>query len=265
MVVYEYSKWFVVPRNDCDVEARLICLPYAGGNAATYTGWQTLLPDNVQLLAVQLPGRASRLAEQGYDDMGELIAALYPLLRSYLDQPYILFGHSMGGRIGYELMRKARENNDRLPMHFICSGCPAPNTLRSTPPVFSQSDEEFIAYLRSLNGTPEEVLQNSELMSLLLPSLRADFQLVDNYYVSEAEQMDCPASLFTGSTDNHVGLEDVKNWKDFFVEKPEMLEFPGGHLFIEENKAELLKVVKKIFNQHLDEWQKKNCNTAAYV
>ena len=265
MGVHEYSKWFVIPRSDCDVDARLICLPYAGGNAATYKGWQALLPGKVQLLAVQPPGRASRLAERGYDNMDDLIANLYPLLRPYLDRPYIIFGHSMGGRIGYELMCKARENNDRLPMHFICSGCPAPNTLRKKPPVFLQTDDEFITYLRSLNGTPEEVLQNAELMSLLLPSLRADFQLVDNYYVSEAKQMDCPTSLFTGSTDNHVGLEDVKNWKEFFVEKPEMLEFPGGHLFVEENKAELPKVVKKIFNQYIGEWQKGFCNAATNV
>ena len=91
-------------------------------------------------------------------------------------------------------------------MHIFASGCHAPqipdsNILHDLP------ESELIKELHRLNGTPKEVLENRELLSIILPTLRADCMMTETYvYVSEPP-LNCPITVFGGLRDPLVTRE----------------------------------------------------------
>src|SRR3954463_501070 len=102
------SPWFHVPRPVARPRLRLVCLPYAGGSASIYHGWASELDDDVELVAVQLPGRGPRLREAPFTQMEALLGALVEAMAPLDDAPFALFGHSMGALVGFELARWLR-------------------------------------------------------------------------------------------------------------------------------------------------------------
>ena len=244
----DHSKWFVASRRSSWSELRLICLPYAGGSAATYMSWQKSLPGQVELIAVQPPGRADRISEPAYRSMDKLMDALYPKIAAHLDKPYVLLGHSLGARIGFELIRRLDADNSRLPEHFIASGSPAPNVNRQEM-IYTKSDAEFIEYLRQLGGSPEEVLGSAEMMELFAPSIRADFQLAETYFSAPGKPIDCRLSIFAGELDDQVLSGDLLAWRDYFSFGGDMSIFSGKHFFIEEDRREVIQKVNDILYQ----------------
>src|SRR5262245_25134373 len=116
------SSWFVVPAPNPHARMRIFCFPYAAGNASTYASWPQFLSEDVELVAVQPPGRASRVRETAYQSMEAIIAGLTAVIEPWLDKPYVVFGHSLGSRVGFEFAHAARRSGWRLPQHFIASG-----------------------------------------------------------------------------------------------------------------------------------------------
>src|SRR2546430_10624517 len=102
------SRWLMIPRPNPNASVRLFCFPYAGGNASIYTSWSRDLSANVELVAVQPPGRANRISEPPHSRMQDLIADLCPAIRALLGKPYILLGHSLGSHVAFELARELR-------------------------------------------------------------------------------------------------------------------------------------------------------------
>lgn len=243
------SDWFVIPKPRPHAQWRLFCLPYAGGSANTYTTWQAHLPETIELIVIQPPGRASRIFEAGFTHADDLVQVLYPLLSPLLNKPYAIFGHSMGARIGFSLIKYLHHQKVNLPIHFFASGCIAPHIERSRDTIHNTSDTEFIAHLRALNGTPEAVLQNKELMALCLPSLRADFKLAETYSAEVAEKYRCIVSIFVGEADPEVPFESAKAWAEHFLMGGKLSCFAGKHLFIEENPAQVVSELVKIIDQ----------------
>lgn len=120
------SPWVLVPSPRLAARLRLICLPYAGGNASAYRQWQGYLPGDVEILAVQLPGREDRFSEPAIASVDVLVDGLVDGLSTYRDQPFALFEHSMGALIAFELARRLR--TIRLePVHLFASGFRAPH------------------------------------------------------------------------------------------------------------------------------------------
>src|ERR1700738_4476769 len=146
---------------------RLFCFPYAGGSAAIYQDWQQHAPNWLQICPVELPGRGRLCAENPSGSIPALAAAITSALYPYTNTPYALFGHSMGALIAFEVACGLEAGGRATPCR--------------TPPVGHLADPEFLAHVRDLNGTPTEVLANKELMDVLLPVLRADFALCEQY------------------------------------------------------------------------------------
>lgn len=218
---------------------RLVCLPYAGGAAATYIPWSPWLPKDVELVCVQPPGRASRLAEAPFQDMSSLVDNLSIVFQEVAERPYVLFGHSMGSRIAYELVR--RNPGLRAPSLLIASGSDAPHFPRTRPAIYGLPDAEFVERLRELNGTPQEVLENEELISFLAPLLRADFRIA--HHRSEAERLNCPITVLWGTHDPEVSEEAVHGWREVAGGPCEIHQIPGDHFFVERNRAAVLEKV----------------------
>ena len=226
------NPWFSVFRDVSQVRKRIFCFPYAGGGPIAFRRWPYKLPEDVQMCAVHLPGREHRLREDPFTRMEPLLDALCEAIEPHLDQPFVFFGHSMGGLVSFELARLMRKRGMPLPMHLSISSFRAPQHSSVIPGLHKLSDEALIDKLRSLNGTPEWVLQNSELMEMILPTIRADFELCDAYSYEEHEPFDFSISAFGGRDDHLISEESVKAWAihtnaDFSYEL-----FPGGHFYI---------------------------------
>src|SRR4051794_9820785 len=162
------GEWIGYPVPRPDAATRLICLPPAGGGAASFGGWADAMPPAVELGIVRLPGRESRFREPLFDRMGPLVDALADAVESHLDRPFALFGHSFGARVAFELTRCLRRRGGPRPVLLCVSACAAPQLLRRER-VHDLPHHAFVEKLRTLGGTPPEVFAQPELLEVLLP------------------------------------------------------------------------------------------------
>jgi medium-chain acyl-[acyl-carrier-protein] hydrolase len=223
----------------------MFCFPYAGGGASAYRGWAAALPGDVEVCPVQLPGRESRLREKPFTHSEPLITAIGDALEPYMDMPFVFFGHSMGGMISFELSRELRRRGKTLPLHIFVSGRRAPQVPAREEPIHDLPEPEFIIKLRELNGTPEEVLQHSELMNLLSPILRADFSVNETYTYTQDEPFDFGISAFGGLGDVEVTKDDLELWRSQTRGRFRLRMLPGDHFFLHSGKDLLTEAIAR--------------------
>jgi surfactin synthase thioesterase subunit len=223
---------------------RLFCFPYAGGGASLFRAWSEYLPQDIEVCPVQLPGREKRLLETPFSHMPALIDMLVSILLPYIDMPYALFGHSMGALICFELARRLYlAEHISEPVHLLISGHHAPQLPDPTMPIYYLPDPEFIEGLRRLKGTPEEMLQNEELLPLLLPVLRADFSLCEMYKYIHLEPLRCPITVFGGSQDLEAPPDTLVAWREQTSGPFKVHLFSGDHFFLHQEQPALLEAL----------------------
>jgi medium-chain acyl-[acyl-carrier-protein] hydrolase len=242
--------WFKFPTPNPQARLRLFCFPYAGGSASTFRLWPAALPLDIEVCAVQLPGRESRLRDAAFTQMQALVQTLDELLRPHLDRPFAFFGHSMGALIAFELARRLEQNPPGL-VHLFVSGYAAPQILRRNPPIHQLPEAQFVAELRGFGGTPEAVLQHPELMALLLPTLRADFSVVERYVYSPGAPLACPISAFGGLQDSGVSRDDLTAWCAQTHGPCAVRMFPGNHFFLHSAQDLVLQTMARDLAQVL--------------
>lgn len=231
---------------------RLFCFPYAGGGASVFRAWGSGLPSAVEVSALQLPGRESRWRDPAFRRLAPLADDITRALGPHLDRPCAFFGHSMGAALAFEVARRLVRAGGPTPVHLLVSGRCAPRVIDDEPPIFGLPREEFIAELRQYAGTPEEVLANDELMDLVEPLLRADFELIETYtYEPDGLQLALPLTAFTGREDVDVPLAKVLPWAAETRGAFRSHVLPGGHFFLNEHRAELLALVGRELAAHL--------------
>lgn len=219
---------------------RLYCFCYAGGNAISFLPWQQLIHPNVEICAVQLPGRGARFHEAPYTSFGELIELLAGLIAQQGSRPFAFFGHSLGGLLAFELARSLRDKALATPAHLFISGCDAPRHRSPSKQLHLLDDKSLLQELKTLNGTPTEVLANDELMALILPAIRADFALVEGYRYQPRPLLDIPMSVLAGKRDPVDSPEQVVGWNDETTGPFEVRWFEGDHFFIQPEQASVL-------------------------
>jgi medium-chain acyl-[acyl-carrier-protein] hydrolase len=222
---------------------RLYCFPYAGGTASLYSGWSRLLPHSVEAIPIELPGRGKLIGEAPLRRVADLVDVLVERIASRSDAPFVLFGHSMGAIIAFEIARTLRRRRRPLPEHIFVSGRRAPQTPPTDELTYNLSEPDFIATLQRLNGTPKEVLEHSELMELMLPILRADFELVETYEYRDEAPLDCPITAFGGFEDTDVTRDLLKPWGDLTISRFELHMLPGDHFFVRYSNREMLNLM----------------------
>lgn len=234
------TSWALIPRPNPAARLRLFCFPYAGGGASIFTSWPRGLPAEVEVVAVQPPGREGRIREAPISDLHELADALHRELTPLLDRPFVLFGHSNGGLMAFELARRLRRAGGPMPRLLVASGRPAPQVTVEDPPIHALPYDEFIAALRRYNGTPEEILANAEIMELLEPLIRADFSLGETYRYDPEPPLDVPVTAFGGERDDEVPPEQVEAWREQTTGTFRMQMFPGDHFFLNGDRDQVL-------------------------
>lgn len=222
---------------------RLFCFPYAGGGAMFYRAWSSELPASIDVCAVQLPGRETRLREPPWTRLAPLVETLAEGLQPYLETPFAFFGHSLGGQISFELARTLRRRGLPLPAHLFISACRAPQVPRREPEVHDLPDADFIAHLVQYGGMPEEVLAHAELMALFLPILRADFAMHETYDYAPEPALPCCISVFGGLQDHEVWRSDLEAWQEHTAREFRLRQLPGNHFYVMQQRAAVLRAV----------------------
>lgn len=237
------DRWMIYPEPAPDAPVRLICLPYAGGGASAYRSWPQTLP-GVEVAAVELPGHETRLGEPLHHTMAPLIPALADAVEPHLTKPYAVFGHSMGARIAFELVRELRRRATPAPLALFVSSCRAPHIPRvPSPPLAAMPDKIFAAMLRQINGTPPEVFDDPELLQTLLPVLRADFSLVDTYEYDDEPALPWPVYAFGGTDDPDAPEDALLAWQVHTSASFRLRRFPGGHFMVRTKQRELTETI----------------------
>jgi surfactin synthase thioesterase subunit len=199
-----------------------------------------LAPQRIEVWPVQLPGREARFSEPALTRSTELIATLASAIRPFLDGPYALFGHSMGSLLALELARALREQSLPAPVCLFVSGRHPPHLSDRDTPAHLLPEPQFIERLRKLEGTPEAVLNNRELLDLMLPVLRSDFKLLETHVYQPGLPLECPLRVFGGERDADT-LQDLEAWREHSRRFLGVRMLPGGHFFLNEQRAPLLQ------------------------
>lgn len=229
---------------------RMYCFPYAGGTAMIYRDWARELPPDVEVVAVQLPGRASRMQEPFAESLLHLVEEMGPALAAHMRTlPFVLFGHSMGATTSFELARWLRRQGGPAPLKLFISGRTAPQLNKTALRLHDLPHEELLAELRRLNGTPSEVLEHPELMELMLPLLRADFRLCDTYVYAPQEPLDMPFTVFGGLEDTAIPRRNLEAWREQTTGAFTLRMLPGDHFFLHSNKSLLLRLLASELQQ----------------
>lgn len=237
------SPWIVrMPGpDDSAATLRLLCFPYAGGAAHIYADWRQPIPQQVLLQVVQLPGRGARFREAPLRSIGGMALGVMQALQQDPDpRPLVFFGHSMGALVAFETARLMRRSGMRLPCRLLLSGYIAPHLGYPEPPIHALSDAEFGDRLREYEGTPAEVLQHPELLSLLMPMVRADFAAVETYSYQTEGALPCPIAAFGGHNDTMIPEAAIAAWREHTRAGFSMQMFEGGHFFIHTARDALL-------------------------
>ncbi len=225
---------------------RLFCFPFAGGGAMVYRTWHQALPPEVEVCPLALPGRERRMREKGFTRMEPLVDALAQAMDPFLDDlPFAFFGHSMGAAISYELSHRLLRDGRPLPSRLFVSGRRASHLAGDERTDYLLPNDQFIERLREMQGTPEEVLANQELMALILPLLRADFELIDTHGPTTYGPLPCPITALGGVGDGEVEHHHLAAWEELTDADFDHHMLPGGHFFIQEPEplARLLTVL----------------------
>jgi surfactin synthase thioesterase subunit len=236
------SPWLRTPRPEPAARLRLICLPFAGGAASTYRGWAQALPPEVEVCAVQLPGREDRFGEPALADMDALTEGLAADVAGSLDRPFAVFGHSMGALIGFELVARLGATG-REPVCFFASGCPAPHLPLRVADRHALPDDRFLESVGRLNGIRPEVMANPELLALLLPTIRSDFTLVGTYHHRARPPLGCPVVALGGDRDAEVTAADLEAWSVHAAGAFHVHLLPGDHFYLVSAQEALLRIV----------------------
>jgi medium-chain acyl-[acyl-carrier-protein] hydrolase len=244
------NPWVTFFRPNSRARLRLFCFPYAGGSSLIYRQWPEGLPPDVELCAVQLPGRGSRLREPAFRQMTTLVERLAEVLPPLFDRPFAFFGHSMGASMAFELARRLRSDRAPEPCHLFVSGRRAPQTPDTDPPSYQLPEPVFIEELRRLNGTPQEVLEHPEMMQLLLPVLRADFELIQTYTYEPGPPLTCPISAFGGLQDLDAGRDLLELWREQTTAAFSLQMLPGDHFFPHTARPILLESISRKLHRH---------------
>lgn len=214
-----------------DATLDLFCLTYAGGSSAIYREWAQLFPSWISVRPVEYPGRGTRMGEQLEGDPARLVEDLVAQLQPQLKRPFAIFGHSLGAAIGYRMTLSLQQQTG--PLAFFPSGRHSPDSDEPVPQRAHLDDENLLAEVRALNGSPSEILENRELMSLLLPIIRNDFRLSETIRAErDIRRLNCPVHAFGGLHDWEVPSEAISQWRTVAAGPFSATMLDGDHFYV---------------------------------
>ncbi|MGN6569996.1 MAG: type I polyketide synthase [Pseudolabrys sp.] len=267
-ITREATKWLVSPRPTPRAKARLFCFPYAGGGLVTFRSWPQLLGDAVEVVAVEAPGRGTRINESPVEDMDAFVDRLMPELVSWIDRPAAFFGHCLGGLTMFTAACALPQKSRQLLAHLFACGSRPPHLLRAmgdfednlvydmmlhprfdpSRPAYAQDDEIFAGIIRQFDtSAADEMLAVRRLRDALLPTIRAEFGMAFNYVYRPGERFSCPITSFVGDRDPWVSEKHSEAWGEMTTARFENQLRQGSHFLIAEDRAHILRTISDQF------------------
>ena len=224
--------WVPTSRRPTLPRLRLFCFPFAGGGTATFRSWHGQLPWDIEVCPIQLPGRELRTAEPPARDLNALVEELTEAMWGLLDRPFAFFGHSLGAIVAFETARQLRRVRGPKPRHLFLSGHGPANVATRDEPFHLMPQQKFLTSVAAFGGLPQALLDNADLLELLMPVLRADFEMYETYDYREEKPLDIPITAMGGLLDRAVPEWHLRAWSPQTSAAFQLRMFPGGHFFI---------------------------------
>jgi surfactin synthase thioesterase subunit len=237
---------------------RLFCLPFAGGGPATYRLWPRSLPDDVEVVALQLPGRDPSSRQRPPDSIAELVDSTTEAVLA-VDRadplPFAVFGHSMGALIAFEMtlrLERAAADGSALraagtsttvpsPSQLFVSGRRPPDEPHRGEPIHGLDDEPFLdAMQETYGGVPAVVRNEPDLLALFLPALRADIRALETYEPVGGRLVRCPIHVYGGADDRHPRPSQLSGWQRAAAREISVRVFDGDHFYLTAGAREAL-------------------------
>jgi medium-chain acyl-[acyl-carrier-protein] hydrolase len=224
----------------------LFCFPYAGGSPYVFREWRSRLQPEIQVAALQSPGRGMRIAESPYHAVGEIVTEVMDGLAGLGDRPFAFYGHSLGALVAFEAARQLRREGRPQPLHLFVGSARPPDIGPLMPPLHHLPETEFLSALQArYSGVPAAILDNPEILSIFLPALRADFTAYERHEYQTEPPLGCPISSFVGEEDKHISAETMAGWKAHTSAAFALQVFRGGHFFMDEDRDHLIDTIAR--------------------
>jgi medium-chain acyl-[acyl-carrier-protein] hydrolase len=223
---------------------RLFCFAYAGGGASIFHNWADHLPSDIETIGIQMPGLESRIMETPVETIAMVVEMLVPVMYPKLDKPFVLFGHSLGALISFELTRSLKKRYSLEPLHMFVAGIRAPQIVNRNSPIHCLPETDFLEELqRRYSGIPKEILENPDILQLVLPGLRASFEMYECYEYVEGRPLDCDITAFGGYMDKAATTEDLEAWRHQTNGSFSLQMLPGNHFFINSKQEPFFQIL----------------------
>lgn len=239
-----HDPWAVPLKPRPDPQVRLFCFPHAGAGASLFRSWPDLLPADIEVHGVQLPGRPGRLNEPLCRRIEAITVAVAEVVTKFSNVRFAFFGHSLGALISFEVARELRRRSVMGPAHLFVSSHAAPSLKPRLRLLHALGDDALLAALASHIGMFDTALANPDLRELLLPVVRADLALSETYGYSIEPPLNCSISAYGGSRDWQVRPYELAAWRSETSRSFEVRLFRGGHFYLSQHPEPLVGAVK---------------------
>lgn len=222
---------------------KLLCIPFSGGNAYSYSEFKKYLPEEIELINLELPGRGKRITENLLTNIEEMTEDLFRIIEPEIKGNYALFGHSLGALLCLTLCRNIVMKKANPPRYLFVSGQTAPCLIKPDNR-YILPDDQFIEMLRQMEGTPEELLSDKDFIRFFLPIVKMDFQAIANYKHETSHAIKVPIAVLLGKLEN-INNEDAERWQMETNEEMTIHRFDGGHFFIFNQTEKICRLISE--------------------
>jgi len=234
------NKWFQIIHPNPGCRFRLFCLPFAGSGASLYAQWEKYLDDDIEICAIQLPGRESRRNECLCRDCRTIVSELCDAIGELLDKPFAIFGYSMGGILAYELTNLIYDRYHKKPCKLFMSASTLFREKRKLE-ISEMDDSELTAYMERSGGVPEPVLHDCRFCREYFPIIRNDYSMIEHYHFNY-RKVPCDIVAFASKEDKEVRFENIRLMR-FFARHFELHQMKGSHFFIRQQSEQLGQMI----------------------
>ena len=236
------KNWLVRIKHCKSPRIRLVCFPFGGGSAASFWNWQSKLAHDIELWAVRLPGRETRITERFITDANKVVESISEEIKYLRDVQFVFYGHSLGAGLACQTAKLLRLNGETLPSLLIASGRLPPH-YPYTGSWAHQPEKELIDHLMNLGGIPTNIIKNEPFLSAYLPKIRADFELNETLFYGHFSAFDFPITVINGINDPLVSEKSLQEWQNYTNGEFKAFKINGGHFFIQSHFNEFISIL----------------------
>ena len=240
--------WFPYRRPSASASVRLFCFPQAGGGASSYLAWPAACGPEIEVCAVQLPGRETRAVDRPYTRLTSLCEDLTRAMEPLLDRPFALFGHGAGALVAFVVARTLRREAGAVPVHLFVSAQRAPDLPDRARPMHLLPREDLLAEIGRRSIHRPTLLDDASLADLLLPILRADLELAESYHHVTEPALRAPITAFGGDADPATTQVELLRWSAHTRRAFASHTFAGGPRFVTTERARVVLAVRRALN-----------------